>query len=503
VLLSRCSKTKVHDGDFSFNSGWGIALWRTVDCELSHNRCDWCVRGYSHGVYARGQDSAGILLFEQCSRNVVVGNSATHSGDGFFLYAGHETTQRTGTGGSNDNLVHGNDFSFAVANGIEATFSEGNRFDANLCDGCDHGVWAGYSRRTRIHANRALGCLTAGVSIEHGQENEIEGNALEGRRYAVHLWWDDDKDLLASPFCKDRDCTSSRNRVRGNRLRAGSEAMRRDRDDGSVVEGNEIVPAGGAFEPRPLVASSEPLRRGSRSTLLPADMPRGREHIVVGEWGPLDPRESRVLPDRVDAAGNVARFRVLGGKPPKIVRKTEGVLVANDGKSLSVTNADPSAPSWLPFEVEVEIDGRRQVVRGSLVVARWDVRWFPWTKDPREDRAAFDALVAGEPAAREQPWALDHAWRTGGPPGLAPDRFATVATTTLRLPAGRWRVRTLSDDGVRVRIGDRTVIDNWTWHGPTEDVAEVDLPAGDHPVRVEHFEIDGWAVLRLSIEPAR
>ena len=33
-----------------------------------HNRVDWCVRGYSHTFYNRGQDSAGILIYEQSSQ---------------------------------------------------------------------------------------------------------------------------------------------------------------------------------------------------------------------------------------------------------------------------------------------------------------------------------------------------------------------------------------------------------------------------------------------------
>jgi hypothetical protein len=35
-----------------------------------HNRLDWNVRGYSHGIYARGQDSAGILCYEQSNDNI-------------------------------------------------------------------------------------------------------------------------------------------------------------------------------------------------------------------------------------------------------------------------------------------------------------------------------------------------------------------------------------------------------------------------------------------------
>jgi hypothetical protein len=30
----------------------------------------------------------------------------------------------------------------------------------------------------------------------------------------------------------------------------------------------------------------------------------------------------------------------------------------------------------------------------------------------------------------------------------------------------------------------------------------VDLDGGDHEVLVEHFELDGWAALRFSLEPA-
>ena len=108
-----------------------------------HNKIDWCVRGYSHGFYNRGQDSAGILMYEQSSRNVVAYNSVTHGGDGLFLWAG-QSTMETGEGGSNDNLFYGNDFSHAPTNGIEATFSR-NRFVANRVEENWHGVWGGYS----------------------------------------------------------------------------------------------------------------------------------------------------------------------------------------------------------------------------------------------------------------------------------------------------------------------------------------------------------------------
>ena len=49
-----------------------------------------------------------------------------------------------GEGGCNDNIVAHNDFSCAVANGIETTFSRNTFFD-NLMEDCDYGIWGGYS----------------------------------------------------------------------------------------------------------------------------------------------------------------------------------------------------------------------------------------------------------------------------------------------------------------------------------------------------------------------
>src|SRR5688572_3194887 len=119
LVLDRCDEASVEDNDFSFLSGWGIALWRSSRNRLLGNRCDFCIRGYVHGVYNRGQDSAGILLFEQCSDNVIAFNSASHCGDGFFAFAGQEALggvppPRTDFDyrrrGNNDNLIACNDF---------------------------------------------------------------------------------------------------------------------------------------------------------------------------------------------------------------------------------------------------------------------------------------------------------------------------------------------------------------------------------------------------------
>ena len=177
VLLTRCTKSFVYDNDFSFNSGWGIALYRTTHTEVSHNRCDFCVRGYSHGVYYRGQDSAGILVFEQSSHNVFVGNSATHSGDGFFLYAGHETTQRTGKGGLQlQPRVPATTSGSRSPTASRPPSARGTCSRRTTARAQTTASGAGYSYGTRFSFNRCHDCMTAGVSIEHGHRNEYLGN---------------------------------------------------------------------------------------------------------------------------------------------------------------------------------------------------------------------------------------------------------------------------------------------------------------------------------------
>ncbi|MFQ5654315.1 MAG: right-handed parallel beta-helix repeat-containing protein [Planctomycetota bacterium] len=59
LILDRVDGSQIYDNDFSFLSGWGIALWRSSGNVLSRNAVDFCVRGYSHGVYNRGQTRRG------------------------------------------------------------------------------------------------------------------------------------------------------------------------------------------------------------------------------------------------------------------------------------------------------------------------------------------------------------------------------------------------------------------------------------------------------------
>ena len=76
-----------------------------------------------------------------------------------------------------------------------------------------------------------------------------------------------------------------------------------------------------------------------------------------------------------------------------------------------------------------------------------------------------------------------------------------VATTRLPLPKGGWVLRTSSDDGMRVRVDGRVVLENWTWHGPERNEASFEAPGvRDVLIEVEHFEIDGHSELKVELE---
>ncbi|MEX2660434.1 MAG: right-handed parallel beta-helix repeat-containing protein, partial [Vicinamibacterales bacterium] len=221
LMVTASKGLKIWNNTFQFLSSIGVGLYRVSESTIMHNRIDWCVRGYSHGFYNRGQDSAGLLMYEQSSKNLVAYNSVTHGGDGLFLWAG-QSTMDTGKGGSNDNVFYWNDFSHAPTNGIEATFSR-NGFYENRVDDNWHGVWGGYSYESEWIGNRFSRNAEA-IAIEHGQGNTIASNSFHGDEIAIRLWQNATQDPNWG-YAKYRDTRSQRYNVAFNRFTQNKTAV--------------------------------------------------------------------------------------------------------------------------------------------------------------------------------------------------------------------------------------------------------------------------------------
>lgn len=541
IMLDRVEDSKFYDNDCSFLSGWGISMWRSSRNVITRNALDFCVRGYSHGIYNRGQDSAGLLMFEQCSENLIAENSITHGGDGIFGFGGKEAlgdvpgpegfdhTRK----GCNDNLFIGNDLSYAPAHGLEMTFSFGNRVIGNRIVGnaiC--GIWGGYSQETVVASNvfaengsNGYGLERGGINIEHGRRNVFVDNRFEGNAAGIHLWTDDDGALMKSPWALKNyggsvENTIARNTFTGDTTGVHVRATGSTWATGNVftdvgtevrVEGgaealSEPPQAVGAYEVPEYVALGESRPVGARAHLA------GREKMIVGEWGPWDHERAFMRP--VNRSGRVHRYEVWGDGDVSVESTSPRVdfRVDREGEGPTTVRVE-AGPGVHRYEGVVRATGLQERISGTLVAAEWTVRMFPWTADPREDLEGWRAESTG-PAARTV--TLDRvnlAYRHGGPSDLKlseevtaavmpKDRFGTIATTVIPLTAGTWRFTTLSDDGVRVVVNGKPVIENWTWHAPTRDTGTITLE-GDANVEivVEHFELDGYAVLELSIEP--
>ena len=157
--------------------------------------------------------------------------------------------------------------------------------------------------------------------------------------------------------------------------------------------------------------------------------------------------------------------------------------------------------AFIPFSFIVIVGEKTELpASGSLLNTTWQVRYWQWEKDPREDPGAFRALLETEPVRALRARHLDLRFGADGPGGgVSADHFATVAETELMLPDGIFEFSTVSDDGVRVYLDDEEIISNWTHHAPVEDRATVAVKAGKHRIRIEHFELDGLARLSFRL----
>jgi len=519
LLMTGTDSVRVQDNDFSYNSGLGIGLYRSSWNEIVRNRLDYDVRGYSEGLYQRGQDSAGLLVYAQSSHNVVAYNSATHSGDGFFLWAGQHTMD-TGEGGANDNLLFYNDFSYAPTNAVEVTFSR-NRVIGNYLRGSRYGVWGGYSWETVIRGN-CFGGNQYGVAIEHGQDNRIEDNRFDGDSLAISLW-SRESEPVDWGYAQLRDTYSRDHRVTGNLFAGTRELWRLERTRGHEIGSNAqqgAVPDE-PCDPRALLtdefeelAAVLPDVEPEIPTTARSDLPRAA--IVVDEWGPHDGLSPKLWP--ADSTVVSVPLRTLG--PPGRWRVTDerGVarLSARSGAVGDTLEVEPEPDARGDWSVELEYVGERTVSprgterpAGAPVPFRfeyfdpigdWDVRLFTWEDpgiDPDRDPQAFERVFETVPVMVRTESRLDYQWYTPRLPELPRERWAAEATSTVELAEGVYSLRAITDGGVRVWVDGELAIDHWAPHGAEVDYAPI--TAGTHELRVRYYQLEGWSEVRVDV----
>lgn len=532
LMMTACNGAMIYNNDFSYNSGLGIGFYRSSYNKVLHNRLNFNVRGYSHGVYNRGQDSAGILVYEQSSGNLFYKNSVTHSGDGFFLWAG-QTTMDTGQGGCNDNQLLYNDFSYAPTNGVEVTFSR-NIIANNRIFECDHGIWGGYSFHS-VFSDNQIRNNRIGIAIEHGQHNQIAGNIFLGNKEAVKLW---SRPQQPSDwgYAKNRDTRSVDYIIGLNNFSRNGIALNLQRTDSLYIFDN--IDAGNEkFYVKDSTVSNidtTPQRLYDTAAVdysLPGGMDAfkgngrlaGRKNILITEWGPYDFRYPILWnTNPVDTSGRLD-FELLGPKGRWKIISVKGV-----GAYKASTDTFPATIHFAKKEGEkqdivitAEYRGRaftdafgNKVATNRPYLFRFRkffqpilfrVKWFAFdsTNNPISKKS-LTTLEKQPPLKTENVSSLDYAWWGGiKVKDSTYKQFLTIAEGVASFDKGLYELSITWDDAVRVYVDGKLVIDQWDPAKYTFDEApnmKIKLQlGGQHRFRVEHAEQGSFATLSLKL----
>lgn len=534
LMLMECNNGTVYNNDFSFNSGLGIGMYKSSGNKIMYNKLDFNVRGYSDGIYSRGQDSAGILVYEQSSDNLFYNNSVTHSGDGFFLWAG-QTTMDTGKGGCNGNRIVNNDFSYAPTNGVEVTFSS-NQIIRNRIFECENGIWGGYSYNTFISSNQFRNNKVA-IAIEHGQHNKIDNNIFYRDKEAIRLWSRKEQPSDWG-YAKYHDTRSvgyliALNSFNQNPLVyyiVGTDSMRIFNNRYSTVgriskmdstatniDSNaiDLVDVNAKY---PVVKNAiNPFKGNAKFA--------GRKNIMTTEWGPYDFRYPIIWNTNPTDTSGIMKFDLLGPKGKWKLVSVKGVemdrMTADtfpnkfSGKKALTEKTD--------IEIVAEYSGQSFTDQlGNKIPADTPYRFsfkkffqpidftvkfysFDSTNNPIKT-SSTDILTKQEPFKTEKVNKLDYAWWGGIKAGDKQfTQFLTVAEGSADMDEGKYELSVTWDDAVRIYLDDKLVIDEWNpskylFDESSNRKVPIAVNKGLHKFRVEHVELGGFATLSIKLK---
>jgi len=109
--------------------------------------------------------------------------------------------------------------------------------------------------------------------------------------------------------------------------------------------------------------------------------------------------------------------------------------------------------------------------------------------------------LKGAPVLKRVDNAVDFEWNDKSPAeGIGRDKYSIRWSGQLTAPESReFTFYTASDDGVRLWIDNKLIIDNWTDHGTTIDSAKMQMTKGKlYDVRIEYFENGGSETIQLG-----
>jgi hypothetical protein len=163
------------------------------------------------------------------------------------------------------------------------------------------------------------------------------------------------------------------------------------------------------------------------------------------------------------------------------------------------TNADGCWEPWLRDYMRglVYENGQRKALvpgltwyRGSITT--WNIQGWRGEYFNNEILDGIPVLIREDPQ-------INFFWELNSPhPFVTADHFSARWTKTKNFAPGWYRFNVTRDDGMRIWVDDVLILDKWEY-GYTGETVDYYLTGGSHDLRVETYEIDGWASAIVSI----
>jgi glucose/arabinose dehydrogenase/endonuclease YncB( thermonuclease family) len=158
-----------------------------------------------------------------------------------------------------------------------------------------------------------------------------------------------------------------------------------------------------------------------------------------------------------------------------------------------------------PVAIEMGSDGNLYYLAinsGQLLRIRYGSDGGQITCPKGQFKAEYysNQTLTGTPATTRCEGAINYDWGLSEPgTGVGGDNFSVRWSGTHDFAeAGDYTFTATADDGVRVWVDGKLVIDQWKDQGATTYTATVPLTAGEHQIKMEYYENGGGAVAKLS-----
>lgn len=234
------------------------------------------------------------------------------------------------------------------------------------------------------------------------------------------------------------------------------------------------------------------LDRPQKDTAIPLDDPRSaaaalqaaREGIVLlkndGALLPLD----RTQPKRIVVLGPLADLYASGGG-------SSHVRPFHATTALAGLRALAGTATQIDFIPDLGNSAVNHLLYSTRFAQPLQVEFFNNTE------------LAGTPLATTTSTQLDYVWDGAPVTGLTDKNYSVRWTGTITAPVdGDYSFITQSDDGSRVFLDDRLILDLWGRHAIETKATHLTLKAGTtHRLRVEYMQAHGDAIMRFGWGP--